>query len=172
MNPQTEVWQLMSHPVRRLTMSARVRDAADFLRRWGISGAPVTDRKGRPIGVFSLRDLAGHLVNRVEDLPVIDASAERARATGEPIPEGREFHFEGFDDTRVSELMTPSILCVDPEAPVMEAVRMMQQKAIHRIFVRRGRGPLLGVLTTMDVLRWVDATGMADRKKTAGKKVV
>ena len=162
MNNETQAWQLMSRPVRRLSMNARVGDAAEFLRRWGISGAPVLDVHGRPVGVFSLKDLAAHLGNRMLDLPMVDPSAERVRQTGESIPEGEEFHIERIDDARVSDLMTPTILCVDPDAPLLEAVRIMQMNAIHRVFVRRGDGPLEGVITTMDILRWVGGeTGSA-----------
>ena len=172
MNRETQVWQLMSKPVRRLSMNARIRDAAEFLRRSAISGAPVIDAHGRPVGVFSLRDLAGHLANGFEDLPVIDPAKERVRKSGEAVPVEDGFHFERIDDARVSDLMTPAVLCIDPEAPALEAVRMMQRNSIHRIFVRRGSGPLLGVLTTMDVLRWVggapESEFGAKRKKKIG----
>jgi len=171
MNRETQVWQLMSRPVRRLSMNARIRDAAEFLRTWGISGAPVIDLHGRPVGVFSLRDLAGHLANGFEDLPVIDPAKERVRKTGESIPEDEGFHFERIDDARVSDLMTPALLCIDPDAPALEAVRMMQRRAIHRIFVRRGSGPLLGVITTMDVLRWVGAAPKSEFGAKRKKKI-
>ena len=152
-------------------MNARIRDAAEFLRRWAISGAPVFDVHGRPVGVFSLRDLAGHVANRVEDLPVIDARTERARKTGEFIPTGRGYHFEGIDDARVSDFMTPELLCVDPDAPVLDAVRMMRRHSIHRIFVRRGSGPLVGVMTTMDILRWVGGTPATESGVHRKKKI-
>jgi CBS domain-containing protein len=168
MDPETQVWQLMSKPVRRLSMSARLRDAADFLRRWAISGAPVVDVHGRPVGVFSLRDLSAHFTNRMDDLPVIDPDAERVRKTGEKVPRDVGFHFEAIDDERVSDYMTPALLCVDPDAPVLEAIRQMQRHSIHRIFVRRSRGPLIGVLTTMDVMRWV--AGEAPLHKTGGSR--
>ena len=155
MTDEVRVRDLMSRPVRKLTMNARVRDAADFLRRWGISGAPVVDLHGRPVGVCSLNDLAGHLAGSLLDLPTVDPEKERVRSTGESLPENGGFHFEGIDDTRVCDLMTPSILCVDPDAPFREAVRVMQKHSIHRVFARRGDGPLEGVITTMDVLRWV-----------------
>jgi len=171
MNRETQVWQLMSRPVRRLSMNARIRDAAEFLRTWGISGAPVIDLHGRPVGVFSLRDLAGHLANGFEDLPVIDPAKERVRKTGESIPEDEGFHFERIDDARVSDVMTPSILCVDPDAPVLDAIRKMQQHSIHRIFVRRGNGPLMGVLTTMDVLRWVGGIPEPEFDRAGKKKI-
>jgi CBS domain-containing protein len=145
---------VMSRPVRKLTMNARVRDAAQFLRRRGISGAPVMDEHGRPVGVFSLSDLAGHMTDRLLDLPAVDPAEERAREGGELIPTGLGFHFEGFDESPVSDLMTPGIVCVDPDDPIEEAMRLMDECLIHRVFVRKGDGPLEGVITTMDVLRW------------------
>lgn len=172
MDPETQVWQLMSRPVRRLSVNSRLRDAAEFLRRWGISGAPVVDRHGRPIGVFSLRDLAAHFSDRMESLPVVDPDRERASKTGEEIPLEEGFHFEGIDDARVSDYMTPMILCVDPDAPVSEAIAQMQRHVIHRIFVRRGSGPLVGVLTTMDVLRWISGASRAVQKKSTRRKKV
>jgi CBS domain-containing protein len=168
MNAETQVWQLMSRPVRRLSMNTRIRDAADFLRRWAISGAPVMDVHGRPVGVFSLRDLAGHLARRFDDLPVIDPQAERK--TGKAVPADEGFPFERIDDARVSDLMTPTILCVDHDAPVLEAIRMMQRQSIHRIFVRRGTGRLMGVLTTMDVLRWVGGAPESEFARPGKKK--
>jgi predicted transcriptional regulator len=166
--PETEAWQVMSRPVRKLSMNAKLRDAAEFLRRWGISGAPVTDSHGRPVGVLSLRDIAGRLCDGMVDLPMVDPAEERDRRTGEPVPVERGFHIEGIDDVRVSELMTPGILCVDPEAPIEDAIRMMQQHAIHRVFVRRGQGALQGVITTMDILRLM--AGQPGKSKS-GKRV-
>lgn len=162
---------LMSRPLRKLTMGAKVRDAAQFLRRWGISGAPVLDAHGRPTGVFSLSDLAGHLTNRLLDMPALDPMAERARETGEFIPTGRGFHFEGFDDVPVSDLMTPEIVSVDPDATIEDAVRVMEDLSIHRVFVRKGEGPLLGVITTMDVLRWVGRALRSRRRTRKARQV-
>ena len=44
---------LMKGPVRQLTTRTLVRDAAAFLLRHGISGAPVIDDHGRWIGVLT-----------------------------------------------------------------------------------------------------------------------
>jgi predicted transcriptional regulator len=171
MNGNVRVRDLMSRPVRKLVMSAKVRDAAEFLRRWGMSGAPVLDGHGNAVGVFSLTDLAGHLHNRLLGLPEVDPGAERAQGTGEVIPTEEGFHFEGFDDTRVSDLMTPEIVCVDPDAPIEQAIRTMTDRSIHRVFVRKGDGPLEGVITTMDILRWVGRTMRARRRPRKPQEV-
>jgi predicted transcriptional regulator len=147
------------------------RIAAEFLRRWGITGAPVFDIHGTAVGVFSLKDLAGHLTNRLLDVPVIDPKMERARDTGELIPTGRGFHFEAFDEARVSDLMTPAVISVPFDAPLATVVRAMEGHAIHRVFVRDADGDIVGVITTMDVLRWVGRLFRARRRTGKPQRV-
>lgn len=146
--------ELMVRPVRKLISDATVRDAADFLLRWGISGAPVVDAHGRWVGVFTLNDIARHVQNRLVELPVIDPKQERTLETREEIPEG--FHFEGFEDTRVGDLMTPGLYSVFPEATLEEVVRTMTGQKIHRVFVISEGGEIEGVITSMDVLKWME----------------
>ena len=55
----------MSRPVKRLTASTPLADAAAFFVRNGISGAPVVDARGRWLGVFTQRDLARFLQERM-----------------------------------------------------------------------------------------------------------
>lgn len=148
---------LMSHPVRRLTTGATVRDAAAFLLRWGISGAPVVDIHGRPVGVFTLNDIARHVQSRI---------AERSLETRESIPEVSPF--EGLEEARVAQFMTQGIVMVFPEATIQEVVRSMVSQKIHRVFVISETNELLGAITTMDILKWMDRQlhGMTSRRKT------
>ena len=55
---------LMTHPVRQVQAATPVRDAAAFLVRHGISGAPVLDEHGRWVGVFTQNDLARYARSR------------------------------------------------------------------------------------------------------------
>jgi predicted transcriptional regulator len=152
---------LMSRPVRRLTTDANVRDAADFLLRWGISGAPVEDGHGRWVGVFTMNDLARHVQERLVKLPTVDPKRERTLETREELPAG--FGFEGFEDTRVGDLMTGGLYSVFPEATIEEVVRALVAQKIHRLFVIDEKGGIEGVITTMDLLRWMDAQARAQR---------
>lgn len=139
---------LMSRPVRRLTMEARVRDAADFLLRMGISGAPVVDAHGRWQGVFSLNDLARHVQGRIVD-------EKRSLENRDGIPQG--INWQGLEEARVAELMTYGCYTVGPEATLEEVARTLVSQQVHRVFVISDDGrELLGVITTMDVLRWLD----------------
>lgn len=149
---------LMSMPVRKVTISASVRDAARFLLRHRITGALVVDESGRPAGVFTLRDVAARLQAGLEAAPTVDNARERTRETGERIPLNRGFHFESFDDAPVSDFMTPEVITVPGEALIGEVARVMVRRRIHRVFVEL-KGRIEGVLTTMDLLAWVARTG-------------
>ena len=145
---------LMARPVRRLTTKASVRDAAAFLLRWGISGAPVEDEHGRWVGVFTMHDLARHVQDRLVKLPAVDPKRERTHETREEVPEGHGF--EGFEDSRVGVLMSGGLYSVFPEATLEEVVRTLTTQKIHRVFVLSDRGTIDGVITSMDVLRWME----------------
>ena len=158
---------LMSKPVRRLMADAPVRDAAEFLLSPGISGAPVADDQGRWMGVFTMNDIARHVQERLVNLPEVDRKREHAKETGEPILGREGFHFEGFEDTKVSDLMTPGLITIFPEAGLPEIARSMISHKIHRVFVITEDGDIEGVITSMDVLKWVDKEATRARRKPA-----
>ena len=105
---------------------ATVREAVDLLTRRGISGAPVIDHAGRPVGVVSRADILVHDREAVD--PVADAE-------------------------RVRDIMTPAVFCVAPGAPASRVVREMAELKVHRLFVVDDRGTLVGVISALDVLR-------------------
>lgn len=148
---------VMTRPVRRLTTETLVPDAAAFFLRHGISGAPVTGAQGRPVGVFTMNDVARAVQIRL----VPHATPDRTLEERGPVPEGAPFALEGFEKTKVGDLMTPGLFTVFPEATLDEVVRTMASQRIHRVFVISEEGGLEGVITTMDVLKWVDRKFMA-----------
>lgn len=150
---------VMSRPVRRLTVEALVPDAAAFFLRHGISGAPVTGAQGRPVGVFTMSDLARAVQKRL--LP--HATPDRTLEAREPAP--KDLPLEGFEKATVGELMTPGLFTVFPEATLDEVVRTMASQKIHRVFVISEKGDLEGVITTMDVLNWIDRKFAAQKEE-------
>lgn len=145
---------LMSHPVKNLTLDVSIREAAAFLLRNEISGALVVDEHDRPVGVFTLRNIAGQVQSRFAELPTVDSSGARSSETGEAIPLRKGFHIECFDDATVGEYMTPGVIAVPTDATVAALSRRMTDLGLHRVFVEDD-GIIVGVVTSMDVLRWV-----------------
>ena len=128
-----------------LRAEASVAEAVRLFTEKGITAAPVIDDSGRPIGVISRSDL---LIHQCED--------EKQRG-------GAYFYassFESFDATRkssdamnVADLMTPAVFSVSEDTPVHTVVRDMVGLHVHRLFVVDKDGTLVGIITTMDVLK-------------------
>jgi len=143
---------LMIHPVHRVSSRATVRDAAEFLLRHGISGAPVEDEHGRWLGVFSLNDIARAVAARFQEFPADRTLEVRGPAAPASMPVLRE-----LDLLQVRELMTPGLVSVFPGATLGEVVHTMRSSDVHRVFVlEENKGTMQGVITTMDVVRWLD----------------
>jgi predicted transcriptional regulator len=155
---------VMSKGVKRVRADVTVREAAEFLMRHGISGALVVDAHGKPAGVFSQRDIAAYAQNRFLDLPQVDPKHERAKETGEGIPTTRGFHFTAFDETKVTDVMTAGVITVGPDADLGSIARLMTLWKVHRVFVEE-KGEITGVVTSMDVLKWVDQALPSRREK-------
>jgi CBS domain-containing protein len=113
----------------------------------GINAAPVIDEAGRPIGVLSRSDL---LVHQVEH--------EKAR-TGKPD----YFYAPTFKSepdsmprttaATAADLMTPAVFAVSPDTPIKRVVSDMVGLHVHRLFVVDEAGVLVGVISTMDILK-------------------
>lgn len=143
---------LMSRPVRQLTASTPIADAAAFLLRHGISGAPVLDDHGRWIGVFTQNDLA-----RAVEKRLVRSDPGRSLEHRESPPDILALPPAELSRTPVRSFMTRGLFTVFPGATLDEVIRSMTSNGVHRIFVIDERdGSLLGVITTMDVMRWMD----------------
>jgi CBS domain-containing protein len=127
---------------------ATVREAVTLLSEKGFSAAPVIDEAGRPVGVLSQSDIVVHDREKVEYVP----------SDGDPGQRRREVHRRGFevenvDHTRVRDIMTPVVFAVPPDLPAHRVIDDLLAHRVHRLFVVDGKGVLVGVISTVDVLR-------------------
>jgi predicted transcriptional regulator len=53
----------------------------------------------------------------------------------------------------VQEMMTPAVFSVSEDTPVSRVVSDMVALRVHRLFVVAEDGTLVGIITTMDVLK-------------------
>jgi CBS domain-containing protein len=113
---------------------ATVREAVELLTRRDISGAPVIDEAGRPVGVVSRGDILVHDREAVGYVALADDE-------------------ENTGADRVRDIMTPAVFCVSLDAPASRVVREMTELKVHRLFVVDDCGTLVGVISVLDVLR-------------------
>jgi CBS domain-containing protein len=130
-----KVAAVMTKRVVTMRTDATLAEALTYLATQHISGAAVTDRRDRLVGVISRSD-------------IMEAEAEIT----EPKVRGRF-----LDETIVRDLMTSPALTIGPEAELREAALAMEYGDVHRLFVEEA-GELVGVVSRSDVSRAL-ATG-------------
>ncbi|MFO0966907.1 MAG: CBS domain-containing protein [Gemmataceae bacterium] len=149
---QTAAELMAPNPI-SIRADANVREALALLTDKGFSAAPVINEAGHPVGVLSRSDILQHDRERPDYLPPSPAyfyEQDLRTKKGTPV-EG--FQVENVDPTDVSEIMTPAIFTVRPGDPAGKVVKEMVSLHVHRLFVVDDAGVLVGVITSMDVLK-------------------
>lgn len=145
----------MTSPVITVRDEMSVEELARFLSHNMISGAPVLDQNGKPIGIVTLSDIVRNeprreyiIADQVDSDYILrdylDEFGDEELAGGYHIEEGVEL--------RVRDIMTPFIYRVNEDTPVKEISETMMGGRIHRLFVTRA-GEMVGVVTALDVLK-------------------
>ena len=101
----------------------------DLMVEHHIGSIPVVDGDGRPVGMVTKLDVV-----------------EYAIAARDP---------EGPSTTTVSRMMMPLALTLDVHATVAHVAAMMAIEDVHHVPIVAEDGTLVGVISTMDVVRWL-----------------
>jgi CBS domain-containing protein len=123
---------VMSQPVLTLSRYANVVEAARFLLDNRLSGVPVVDDAGKGIGMFTFRDMAKYFL----DPTLLPGGGARKADPGKE---------------RVSDLMSPHIESVRPEATLEDCRRAMRQHKTHRVLVQDAQGKIVGIVSASDL---------------------
>ena len=144
---------LMAHNPVSIRAAAGIAEANRLFTDKGIAAAPVIDEAGRPIGVVSRSDL---LVHQCEFEKNAGGKPDYFFApTFEPVDELSDVTLT--TKTTVADVMTPAVFAVSPDTAVTRVVSDMVGLHVHRLFVVDEDGILVGVITTMDVLKHLRA---------------
>lgn len=154
LNARTAADLMTANPL-SLREDATLREAVAFLVDRNISGAPVIDEAGRPVGVLTQTDVLIHDREEVEHVAPPEVEY------GTPLPRSwwDDFQIERVDTTPVKDLMTPAVFCVAEDTAAWAVVEQMRELNVHRLFVVDDQGILVGVVTAMDILRQLGQAG-------------
>lgn len=128
----------MTQAVTSLTVDARLLDAALLIRRTGKRHVPVVDSEGKAVGIISDRDV--HRLAPSDLSPI--APEERKRI---------------FESTPITLAMTKDPICIAPDAPVRQAVEIMNGRKISSVLVTAPDNKLVGIITVTDILKLADS---------------
>jgi CBS domain-containing protein len=141
---------MTANPV-SLRDAATIREAIAFLIDKNISGAPVIDEAGRPVGVLSQHDIVVHDRETINYATPFHEVVEPGSALAKHLAD--DFQIENVDQTEVRDLMTPVVFSVRLDTPAPKVIEEMVALKVHRLFVVDDNGVLVGVITALDVLR-------------------
>lgn len=125
------------------------------LKQAHVTGAPVVDADGQLRGIFSIRDLV-----KQGDMPGASAQTSSPQAGMEPAGAHASWHLYDAlpllanrpEEQPVGEVMSPNVVSVQEESPLVEVARTMCDGHLHRVPVITNGGILCGIISTMDVL--------------------
>lgn len=151
------VGDIMTAPVRSLNADGSLREAAQLLLENGFSGAPVVDHEEKVIGVLSLQDIARYAEWHL-DAEEASAGIERERDELRELDRRERglrssMHVDRLEDATVRQVMTSRVASVRAGTSLAEATSLLLKGPVHRIFVTNSKGKLVGLVSTMDIVR-------------------
>ena len=131
--------------------SATLTALERLLTKQQISGVPVVDGQ-RIVGVVSRTDI---VKATVAERAVAEIASDWYHAPAAPqgsISEIGATMGEQLVKLTVADVMTREVISVAPDDALIDAIKLMASKELHRVLVV-ANGKLAGILTSTDVLR-------------------
>ena len=114
-------------------LDTKLQELMQLLNHRRISGAPVVDAEGLPVGVISLTDVATYV------------SQAWIGAPNEEIQ-------QRLAETRVAEVMSPFLYFAQEGAGLHELAELMVEHQVHRLLILR-EGSVVGLISSLDLIR-------------------
>jgi CBS domain-containing protein len=143
---------VMSSSVAAVREDAPLAQALDLMLRNHISGLPVLDAGGRPVGMLT----EGDLLQRAE---IGTEGSKPGRLRLLLSPNRLAGDFVRTHGRKVGEVMTSDVETVDEDATLEEVVERMRARRVKRLPVTRD-GVMVGIVSRADLMRAL-AQGLA-----------
>jgi CBS domain-containing protein len=121
--PRMLVKDVMTSPVITINEDGIVHEAAKLMDKNDVGCIVVTDKKGKPVGIITERDL----ITRVLSKNLLSSKV------------------------KTKKVMTSPLLTIDPDEPLVEAARKMSRLNVRRLGVIY-KGSLAGLVSSKDIL--------------------
>ncbi|WP_241002321.1 CBS domain-containing protein [Streptomyces sp. CB01881] len=129
----------MTSPAVLVAPETGFREIVALLAEYDITGVPVVDEDGRPLGIVSEADL------------LLTLAAQEDPGSLLPAPELPRSGPGGA--VTAADLMTGPAVCTTPGTSVVAAARLMSRHAVKRLPVLDAEGRVSGMVSRGDLLR-------------------
>lgn len=146
------VEEIMSRRVLSATPDVSIEALTSLLLDNHIGCVPIVDAKQRPIGMVTKHDLVQFHFTKDGNEEVILAH-RRQRSSDDELEPG--LHRFQLAATVAEDVMLPLAITLSERATVAHAAALMAIEGIHHIPVVDLQGKLIGIVSSMDVARWL-----------------
>jgi len=159
-----QVKDVMSRQIVSIGPEAPVLDAVQLMLQHRISGLPVIDASGNLQGVVT----EGDFLRRAET----GTQRKRARWIEFLMGPGRlASEYVRASGGKVGEVMTPEVHTVTEDAPLEDAVHLMERHRVKRLPVMRD-GKVVGIVTRSNLMRALAHFALAAQPAAAGDAAI
>jgi CBS domain-containing protein len=144
---RTTIAAIMTPDVLCVRADVAVDTLVPLLLQHGISGVPVVDATGAPVGIVSKTDLVRE---RYENDGAGELRSDAVRERG--------FHESDVGGRLVADVMAGMTFALPEDATISQACALMAYEGVHRVPVVCAEGKVVGILSALDVLRWLATT--------------
>ncbi len=143
---------MMSRNMVTVPLDATAREIERILIENDISGVPVRDHSERIVGILSWRDVMEYFAQSPEREPHRPHAFYRM-IDDETLEESDTFELPLDDAVAARDMMSTDLLTVEETDSLKSIAVTMTEHAVHRVLVRDTSGEVVGILSTMDILR-------------------
>jgi CBS domain-containing protein len=158
------VRDVMQKDLLLLSADDPIAEAVSAFEEYHITGAPVVDGAGKPVGVLTISDLTrddhmqqGRLAAERYEFDMassLDDEVDDRLSGDEAIRFKEGYSAELLGQHRVRDWMTPRVVSVDQDSLLPAACRVMAREGIHRVLVTE-ESSVIGILSAFDVVRFL-----------------
>jgi CBS-domain-containing membrane protein len=147
----TQLRDIMTAPARCVTPELSVSALTAVFLATGMNAAPVVDARGIAIGIVSKTDLLNEYFEREADKAALVATLPDSNT----LVLGPGFSPERAAKSTVRDVMAHAVFSLPGEASISRAAALMAYEGVHRIVVTGRDSVAEGVLSSLDILRWL-----------------
>lgn len=135
---------VMTRPVVSVAPDTPLPEVAERMAREGVSGVPVVDAGGRPVGVISETDFLSRMGAGAGKgfMGVVAQCLQGGKCLAVPV-RGRA----------AADIMSAPAVTVREDATLSEVAEQMTRAGVNRVPVVSGRGEVVGIVARADLVR-------------------
>jgi len=152
-DPATPLADIMSKNVVCVRPEVSLEEVREIMVGGGYGGIPVVDAAGKPIGIISRADVlrTEHDQGETEEAKRVTAKPKEREDGGL----GAGFHLYEPAKATAADVMSPLVLSLHESSNIGQASSLMAYEGVHRLPVVADDGRVVGILSSLDVLRWL-----------------